>query len=138
MCAPTATTLLPAAPFPWRRPRRERLVLLLVALATLTQVSVVTTQDVSRLCLTRAITAGRLTIEPCDGNSLDHARYDGRIYSDKAPGMSLLAMPTAGLTGYPGGSRSEFHHDLGVCGLERRSDQEVPKTVHWPCLIPAA
>lgn len=114
MRASTAPTFLPAAPFPWRRPRRERLVLLLVALATLTQVSVVTTQDVSRLCLTRAVTAGRLTIEPCDGNSLDHARYDGRIYSDKAPGMSLLAMPAAGLTGLPGGSRSEFHHDLGV------------------------
>lgn len=114
MFAPDATASLSAAPFPWRRPRRERLILILVALATLTQVSVVTTQDVSRLCLTRALTVGRLTITRCDGDSLDHARYHGRVYSDKAPGMSLLAVPAARLVGLPGSHRSEFHHDLGV------------------------
>ena len=40
---------------PWRRPRREALLLALVALAALLVVLPPNTQDVTRLCLSRAI-----------------------------------------------------------------------------------
>lgn len=99
---------------PWRRPRRERLVLFLVAVATLTPVYVVSSQDVSRLCLSRAITAGRLTIAPCVGRAVDKARYHGRVYSDKPPGMSLLALPAVELVHLPPPSRWNFGRDAAV------------------------
>ena len=86
---------------PWRKPRYERLLLLLVALAALTPMYLASSQDVSRLCLTRSALAGRLTIGSCVRNSVDRARYDGRTYSDKAPGMSLFAIPSVLLTSLP-------------------------------------
>lgn len=86
---------------PWQRPRHECLLLVLVALATLTPIYVALTQDVSRLCLTRSVLVGRLTIEPCAGDVFDRARFDGMTYSDKAPGMSLLAIPSVLLTALP-------------------------------------
>lgn len=86
---------------PWRKPRHERLLLLLVALAALTPIYVASSQDVSRLCLARSALAGRLTIGSCAGNALDRARYDGQTYSDKAPGMSLFAVPSVWLTSLP-------------------------------------
>jgi hypothetical protein len=112
--AETSVSRPPGRPDLSRRPRRERLVLFLVVVATLTQVYVVSTQDVSRLCLTRNLAAGHVTISPCVGHSLDHARYQGHTYSDKAPGLSILALPVAALAGFPGGHRSEGRPDLGV------------------------
>ena len=100
--------------FPWRRPRRERIVLLLVAFATLTPVYVVSSQDLSRLCLTRAVPAGRLTISQCVGNGVDRARYHGGTYSDKAPGMSFLAVPAATITRLPAPAAWHFGRDLHV------------------------
>ena len=100
--------------FPWRRPKRERVVLLLIALATLTPVYVVSSQDLSRLCLTRAILAGRLTISPCVLKGLDRARYHGGIYSDKAPGISFLAVPAATITRLPASSAWRFARDFHV------------------------
>lgn len=100
--------------FPWRRPRRERIVLVLVALASLTPVYVVSSQDLSRLCLTRAIVAGRLTISPCVGKGVDRARYQGRTYSDKAPGMSFLAVPAAVLSDLPAPTEWHFNRDFHV------------------------
>jgi hypothetical protein len=80
---------------PWRRPRHELLLLTLVAFAALTPVYVVNAQDVSHFCLTRAIAAGELKIDTCGGDVLDRSSYNGHSYSNKAPGMSLLAVPSA-------------------------------------------
>jgi len=52
-------------------------------------------QDVSRLALTQSMSAdGSLRIDRWGEGALDTAIYDGHYYSDKAPGMSLLALPT--------------------------------------------
>jgi hypothetical protein len=69
------------------------LLLGLVMVLALSPVNVVSSQDVSRLCLSRAVLHGRVAIGNCAGDSIDRARYGGRTYSDKAPGLSLLALP---------------------------------------------
>ena len=83
-------------PLPWRRPRGELLLLVLVALVALPQVQQPNTQDVSRLCLTRAIVAGRLSADGClDNHTEDKSLYSGHLYSNKAPGMSLAELAPA-------------------------------------------
>ena len=86
---------------------------LLVSVAALSPVYVVSSQDLSRLCLTRSLDQGRLTVAPCVGHEVDQARFDGRTYSDKAPGMSVLA--TAGRRGGEAAApaRWRFGRDLG-------------------------
>ena len=101
----------PPASFPWRRPARERLLLLLVALAALTPLYPVSSQDSSRLCLTRALAAGRVSIAPCAGLGVDRARYHGELYSDKAPGISIFAVPLAMAVGLPQPVRWRFLGD---------------------------
>ncbi len=65
--------------------------LVLVALATVTIVDVANPQDTTRYELTRHIVLHHtLTIEP---DLFDRAVYGGHTYSDKAPGMSFLAVP---------------------------------------------
>jgi hypothetical protein len=91
----------PAAPLPWARPRREALLLVLVAAVALSVVALPGIQDMSRLCLSEAITAGRLTIDNCIGGSPDRAVYAGHVYSDKAPGLSLLELPAEEAMGLP-------------------------------------
>lgn len=52
----------------------------------------------SRLDLTVAIVEhGTLSIDCCVSNTGDFAYYDGHTYSDKAPGLSLLAVPVYAL-----------------------------------------
>ena len=82
---------------PWRRPRYELLLLLLVALAALLPVGPVSPQDQSRLCLTQALVHGNLSNDACLAVSFDRASYGGHLYSDKAPGMSVLELPTSEL-----------------------------------------
>ncbi len=82
---------------PWRRPRYELLLLLLVALAALLSVAPVNPQDQSRLCLTQALVHGKLSNDSCLAVSFDRASYGGHLYSDKAPGMSVLELPTSEL-----------------------------------------
>src|SRR5947209_20321880 len=96
---------------PWRRPRHELLLLVLVAAVALSPAYVVSTQDASRLCLTRALVHGKLTIDPCAGRTLDQARYAGRSYTDKAPGLSVLAVPAAEAVRLPARSRWTFEGD---------------------------
>src|SRR5579872_656089 len=72
---------------PWAKPRFELVLLVLVAAAALSPVYTNSVQDASRLCLTRALEHGRVVISPCIGGWSDRAVYDGRLYSDKAPGM---------------------------------------------------
>ena len=82
---------------PWRRPRREVLLLALVAAATLTPVFGIDAQDVSRLCLTRALVHLNLSNDRCFETpyARDESIYRGHVYSDKAPGMSVLELPAA-------------------------------------------
>ena len=79
---------------PWRRPRYESLLLVLVAVAALSPVYGIS-QDASRLCLTRAVVHGRLHDDLCLSTSGDRASYKGHLYTDKAPGMSILEVPAA-------------------------------------------
>jgi hypothetical protein len=71
--------------------RFEPLVLVLVALAALPPISLAGPQDRTRYELTRHLVLYHtLTVEP---GLFDRAVFDGRTYSDKAPGMSFLAVP---------------------------------------------
>ena len=73
---------------------REWLVLALVALGTLPLVSVLNTQDTSRLALTQSIALrGSVNIDPYWRLTIDRAFADGHWYSDKAPGVAFLAVP---------------------------------------------
>ena len=90
------------------------MLLALVAVAALSPVYVVSSQDISRLCLTQSLAHGRLTVAPCVGHEVDQARFDGPTYSDKAPGMSLLAFPAVEAVGLPAPSHWRFGRDLRV------------------------
>jgi hypothetical protein len=71
--------------------RFEPLVLVLVALAALPPISLTGPQDRTRYELTRHLVLYHtLTLEP---GLFDRALFEGRTYSDKAPGMSFLAVP---------------------------------------------
>ena len=71
--------------------RFEPLVIVLVALAALPILNVTGPQDITRYELTRHLVQhGTLTVER---GLFDRAEFGGRTYSDKAPGMSFLAVP---------------------------------------------
>ena len=86
---------------PWRAPRRELLLLALTAAGALSSIYVVSSQDISRLCLTRALLHGHVTVDECIDHNFDRARFGGHLYSDKAPGMSVLALPAAAAVHLP-------------------------------------
>ncbi len=102
---------------PWRRPRFEVLLLALVAVVALSPVDHVSDPDASRLCLSQALAHGRLTISPCIGWSVDFARFDGRIYSDKAPGMSALSIPAVEAIGIRPPNTWSNNGELPVWGV---------------------
>jgi hypothetical protein len=113
-----------AAPLPWAQPRREILLLALVAVAALSIVSPPSVQDASRLCLTRALAAGKLTVDGCIGKTLDQSAYGGHKYTNKAPGWSLLALPEAEAVRlpawpawHPAGDLRVWAVRLFACGL---------------------
>jgi hypothetical protein len=93
---------------PWRAPRHELLLLALVAVAALSVVYPSGAQDVSRLCLTRAAAHGHLSADACLAGAVDVASYGGHLYSDKAPGVSMLAIPVAEAVGLR--DPSQWHH----------------------------
>jgi hypothetical protein len=71
---------------------RERLVLVLVALAALTVVHA-PGEAISRLGLSYALLQdGSLRIDRVADLTVDRARYRGHYYTDKAPGMSIVAL----------------------------------------------
>jgi len=88
-------------PLPWSRPRHELALLVLVAIAALTPVYVNGAQDTSRICLTRALVHFRLSADSCLAPSfaVDKSTFAGHLYSDKAPGMSLIELPAVLATG---------------------------------------
>ncbi len=91
----------PAGSLVLRRPPRETLLLALVAIAALTVINPVGAQDRSRLCLAQALWHGALSNDACLRTSFDRASYRGHLYSDKAPGLSVLEAPVAQLVGLP-------------------------------------
>jgi hypothetical protein len=106
--------LLAPTELPWGAPRHELLLLALVAVAALSVVYPVGAQDVSRLCLTRAAAHGQLAADSCLAGAVDAASYGGHLYSDKAPGVSFLAIPVAEAVGLR--DPAQWHHagDLRV------------------------
>lgn len=99
-------------PLPWRRPRYELLLLLLVSAAALSSVYIATAQDTSRLCLTRSLEHGSVRVGRCVGDNIDQAHYHGGVYSDKAPGVSFLALPSVAATRLPSAQNWHFAGDL--------------------------
>jgi hypothetical protein len=99
--------------------RSELVVLMLVALSTLSVVELAGPQDRTRYELTRHIVLARtLTVEP---TLFDRAVYGGHSYSDKAPGMSFLATPVFELERIAGVARAprqwESEGDLSLWGI---------------------
>jgi hypothetical protein len=89
--------------------RRERLVLVLAALATLPILNG-GMQDVTRLALTDALTRGSVQIDRYHRIAGDRAYYKGHWYTDKAPGVSIAALvPVEGLrlVDFVAGSRQD-------------------------------
>ena len=91
--------------------RFEPLVLALVALAALPVISLTGPQDRTRYELTRHLVLRHtLVVEP---GLFDRAVFGGRSYSDKAPGMSFLAVPAfelervTGIAKAPSGWKAE-------------------------------
>jgi hypothetical protein len=82
---------------PWARPRFELALLALVAVATLTPLAPSNPQDQSRMCLAQALTHGRLSNDACLAGQSDFASYGGHLYTDKAPGLSLIELPSVAL-----------------------------------------
>jgi len=79
----------------WRSYPREWLLLSLVAIAALGVINPPNVQDITRISLSRSLAErGSVDIDPYHRLTTDRAFYDGHWYSDKAPGLSLLALPT--------------------------------------------
>jgi hypothetical protein len=75
--------------------RREWIVVILVWASALSFFHEVGPQDITRLALTESIVVdGSLRIDRWQDQTVDKAVYGGHYYSDKAPGMSFLAIPS--------------------------------------------
>ena len=101
---------------PWGRPRYELLLLALVAVVALSPVVGVDAQDQSRLCFSEALLHGHLSNDRCLSGSVDFSRYKGQLYSDKAPGLSLLAVPAVAIL-RPGPAQAWSNDDLRLWGV---------------------
>jgi hypothetical protein len=103
---------------PLGRPRHELALLALVAVVTLTPVYGMNAQDVSRLCLSRSLVHFRLSADKCLSAQTDKSQYGNHLYSDKAPGMSLIEAPLA-----------------VVFGLQRIETMDYPTANLWAVRI---
>jgi hypothetical protein len=86
---------------------RRWVILAAVAAAGLLPFHHVADQDRSRFCLTRALIRAHIAVGPCIASSVDKSRYDGRLYSNKAPGMSVAAIPAYAVAAAIGGERDD-------------------------------
>ena len=102
--------------FPWARPRRELLLLALVAVVVLSPLASPDSQDQSRICLAEALVHGQLSNDSCLAGGLDLASYGGHLYSDKAPGLSLLEVPAVALL-RPGPHQGWSIQDFRIWGV---------------------
>jgi hypothetical protein len=102
-----------------RRHRSDLLLALVVALVVLPVLQPLMAQQISRYALTASLVdEGTVSIEPYrDRIGVDRAERDGVLYSDKAPGQPVLAVPAYGLYrllgGAPGTQAATFA-DLGL------------------------
>ena len=109
--------LRPTALLPWSRPRHELLLLALVAVAA--AVLGLRQLDAGPLALLPVASDGR---GPADDRlvrrqHLDRSIYGGHYYSNKAPGMSLLAIPAVEAVRLPTGSKWNAEADLHLWGV---------------------
>jgi hypothetical protein len=75
---------------------RKTLVVCCIAFAALAFLYPLNAQDPSRLGLTQSVVLhGSISIDPYASETGDRARHGGHWYSDKAPGISFLAVPLA-------------------------------------------
>jgi hypothetical protein len=105
--------------FPWARPRFEVVLLVLVAFVALSPIVAPESQDKSHLCLTEALLHGNVSNDAClAGNraNLDISSYGGHRYSNKAPGLSVLAVPAVAVL-QPGRPQTWSIHDMRVWGV---------------------
>ena len=56
-------------------------------------------QDPSRLCLAQALSRGSLSADSCLSDVFDRSSHGGHLYSDKAPGLSILQLPSERIFG---------------------------------------
>jgi hypothetical protein len=89
------------------------------------------TQDVTRLCLTAALVHGQLQTEPCAGDTYDRATYGDHTYTDKAPGLSLLAVPALEATRLPPPGR----YDSGLIDARLWLVRLLSSGVAFPVLV---
>ncbi|WP_433908850.1 hypothetical protein [Sphingomonas yabuuchiae] len=57
----------------------------------------------------RLVENGTATIDPFAPLTIDKAQFGAHAYLDKAPGMTLMALPAVALTGFVTGDRAEHH-----------------------------
>jgi hypothetical protein len=93
---------------PGRKFKREWLVLALVALTVFAPMHGSDAQDESRLALTHALVVNGTTRIDRWSDTKDRATYNGHFYTDKAPGLSLLAIPAYGIERAVGGLGSPW------------------------------
>ncbi len=100
-----------ARSLPWRTPRREALLLTLVGVAALAVNMAPNTQDITRICLARAIVSGHVYADKClvTGQTSDRARYGRHLYTDKAPGMSLVEIAPSEAVRLPPPAPTTWH-----------------------------
>lgn len=105
----------------WRGYPREAVLLACLAIVGLSPLYVANWQDGSRLALTHAIALdGTVRTDPYQRQfSGDVAYRDGHYYSDKAPGMSFLALPAFEVLRATDviGPREERHGALGPASV---------------------
>jgi hypothetical protein len=89
------------------RLHRNWLFLALVSVAGLVPFHHVADQDRSRFCLTHALVRARLDVGDCIDGSIDKSIYRGRLYSNKAPGMAIAAVPAYVIAAAVGGERDQ-------------------------------
>ena len=128
----------------WLRAREiaafaEALVVVCIALAAFAFLYPLNAQDPSRLALTQSLALrASISIDPYATETGDRARHDGHWYSDKAPGISFLAVPplrgaidaaritggflrTSGTVGYGTGGRCSSGQGLRPVGSSTSS-----------------
>jgi uncharacterized repeat protein (TIGR01451 family) len=87
------------ARFPWARPRHELALLCVVGLTVLLPVYPQDPQDAAHICLADALAHGRVSADTCLSDSYDRSSFGGHLYSDKAPGLAVVELPSYELTG---------------------------------------
>lgn len=88
--------------------RREWLVLALLLLTAFAPMQLTSTQDETRLALTHSLVAhGSVRIDRWR-HTEDRASFGGHVYTDKAPGLSVAAIPAYGIERAAGGTVSPW------------------------------